>query len=346
MPAQFEKIARALLQAFDKAGVTATAERRRPSPERRLPERRPEPRGGGAALNCPATSMPAEQYQLTPDALAVTRCVAHQFATDHHHRHLHRPRPRPHPRRRHHDPQLPDGDRAERSACRSGTGCASTPPQLGVDYLIWNEQIWSTKRAREGWRQCGTAAATCYTGPDDSAGHRNHVHVSVFGTSSVEYANAHGGDRGRRRGGLSARRRPRPRQEEPERLRRRPGLPEAPGHDQLQAVVPVLPRPGCQRLRLGPLRRRHRIRSRRHRQTGREDAHQPHNIPRGAVCGGPTAVPATSPIYDGAGFIYSNDAVIHGEVSRVRWDLPEKQWGQHFEGWSAPYFPHAGGSVA
>ncbi|WP_430998056.1 hypothetical protein, partial [Klebsiella pneumoniae] len=65
--------------------------------------------------------------------------------------------------------------------------------ELGVDYVIWNEQIWSTKRAGEGWRQCGTAAATCYSGPDDSASHRNHVHVSVFGTASAEYAKTHGG---------------------------------------------------------------------------------------------------------------------------------------------------------
>ena len=106
---------------------------------------------------------------------------------------------------------------------------------LGVDYLIWNEQIWSTKRAGEGWRQCGTAAATCYTGADDSASHRNHVHVSVFGTNSVEYAKTHGGEAaGAGAGGLSARRRLRPRPEEPERLRRGPGVPAAPGHDQLR----------------------------------------------------------------------------------------------------------------
>ena len=68
-------------------------------------------------------------------------------------------------------------------------------------------------------------------------------------------------------------------------------------------------------------------------------------VPRGAVLwwsGGAGHVA----IYDGAGFIYSNDSVIDGEVSRVRWDQPEKEWGKHFEGWSAPYFPRAGGSVA
>ena len=54
-----------------------------------------------------------------------------------------------------------------------------------MDYLIWNEQIWSTQRAREGWRQCGTAAASCYSGPDDSASHRNHVHVSFHPAGSA-----------------------------------------------------------------------------------------------------------------------------------------------------------------
>ena len=51
-------------------------------------------------------------------------------------------------------------------------------------------------------------------------------------------------------------------------------------------------------------------------------------------------------VYAGNGQIYSNDAVTPGQVSKVAWDLPEKRWGQHFEGWSAPYFPRAGGSVS
>lgn len=138
---------------------------------------------------CPATSMPAEQYQLSPDALAVTRCVAQQFSkittigtyTGH----------------------QPDLTRAVDIQIPNYTTAAGKAlgvqvrdwvrAHAGVDYLIWNEQIWSTQRAGEGWRQCGTAAATCYSGPDDSAGHRNHVHVSVIGNASVEYATTHGG---------------------------------------------------------------------------------------------------------------------------------------------------------
>ena len=70
------------------------------------------------------------------------------------------------------------------------------------------------------------------------------------------------------------------------------------------------------------------------------------NIPRGAVLWWTNSGAGHVDVYAGNGFAYSNDAVTRGEVSRVRWDLPEKQWGQHFEGWSAPYFPHAGGSGA
>ena len=47
-------------------------------------------------------------------------------------------------------------------------------------------------------------------------------------------------------------------------------------------------------------------------------------------------------IYDGNGYIFSNDVKGHGTVGRVPWDFPEKQWGQRFIGWSSPYFPNAG----
>ena len=192
MPARFEKVARALLQAFDKAGLTATAGDVDQALITSGCQDGDQAGGGGAGLNCPATSMPAEQYQLTPDALALTRCVAQQFGqittigtyTGHH-------------------PDLTRAVDIMIPSYASATGKAmgvqvrdwvqQHAAPLGVEYLIWNEQIWSTKRAGEGWRQCGTAAATCYTGPDDSASHRNHVHVSVFGSNSVEYAKTHGG---------------------------------------------------------------------------------------------------------------------------------------------------------
>lgn len=47
-------------------------------------------------------------------------------------------------------------------------------------------------------------------------------------------------------------------------------------------------------------------------------------------------------IYDGEGYVYSNDVSGHGTIGRVPWTFPEDRWGQRFIGWSAPYFPQAG----
>ncbi len=69
------------------------------------------------------------------------------------------------------------------------------------------------------------------------------------------------------------------------------------------------------------------------------------NIPRGAVMWWTNSGAGHVAIYDGDGYIYSNDVTGHGTVGRVKWDYPEKVWGQHFAGWSAPYFPRAGGSA-
>ena len=56
--------------------------------------------------------------------------------------------------------------------------------KLGLKYVIWNERIWSVERQQEGWRLCGTAAASCYNGSNDTAAHRDHVHVSTYGDSA------------------------------------------------------------------------------------------------------------------------------------------------------------------
>jgi hypothetical protein len=70
------------------------------------------------------------------------------------------------------------------------------------------------------------------------------------------------------------------------------------------------------------------------------------NIPRGALMwwdGHPVGNAAGHvAIYDGEGFIYTNDATGPGKVGRVAWTVPTEQWGQTFMGWSAPYFPNAG----
>jgi murein DD-endopeptidase MepM/ murein hydrolase activator NlpD len=52
--------------------------------------------------------------------------------------------------------------------------------KLGIKYVIWRAHIWNAERSAEGWRACG-AQASCYNGPDDTAAHRDHVHVSTYG---------------------------------------------------------------------------------------------------------------------------------------------------------------------
>jgi peptidoglycan hydrolase-like protein with peptidoglycan-binding domain len=50
--------------------------------------------------------------------------------------------------------------------------------RLGVMYLIWNNRIWGSYRAAEGWRPYSTCAAH----PErsrDTACHRDHVHISL-----------------------------------------------------------------------------------------------------------------------------------------------------------------------
>ena len=43
---------------------------------------------------------------------------------------------------------------------------------LGIDYLIWQNQIWSTARAGEGWRPYER-------GTDVTTRHDDHLHVTV-----------------------------------------------------------------------------------------------------------------------------------------------------------------------
>lgn len=45
--------------------------------------------------------------------------------------------------------------------------------ELGVSYVIWDQEIWNVRRDAEGWRAMADRGS-------DSANHRNHVHVTVF----------------------------------------------------------------------------------------------------------------------------------------------------------------------
>lgn len=49
---------------------------------------------------------------------------------------------------------------------------------LHVSYVIWQGQIWSTARSKEGWRTYTGGGVYNPTGP--TGGHYDHVHVSVL----------------------------------------------------------------------------------------------------------------------------------------------------------------------
>lgn len=68
------------------------------------------------------------------------------------------------------------------------------------------------------------------------------------------------------------------------------------------------------------------------------------NIPRGAVMYWSNGGAGHVAVYDGEGYIWSNDVLRRGKIDRVPWDFPTKNWGQTFMGWAPPYFPKAGGS--
>ena len=50
--------------------------------------------------------------------------------------------------------------------------------RLGIMYIIWNNQIWGSYRAGEGWRAYGQCAAHPEPGYDASC-HRDHIHFSL-----------------------------------------------------------------------------------------------------------------------------------------------------------------------
>ena len=70
---------------------------------------------------------------------------------------------------------------------------------MNVMYVVWRKKIWNTQRDAEGWRTCGTPAASCYAGNDPSAAHLNHVHVSVYPGNPPGFPKAATSRRRRRR---------------------------------------------------------------------------------------------------------------------------------------------------
>lgn len=138
-----------------------------------------------ADFDCAPTGMSSEQGQ-TPDALRVMRCIHARWPQIRSLLGVRPGDPRDHGTGRAVDVMIPNY--ASQEGIALGTEIASwartNAASLGVTYVIWREHLWSTARADQGWRRCGTDAS-CYTGPDPSAAHRDHVHISVHGNQGT-----------------------------------------------------------------------------------------------------------------------------------------------------------------
>lgn len=140
------------------------------------------------AKNCPASGLPGLEKGLTPDARRVVRCVGDKWPQIQDWAGVGE---RPanvdddHQTGRAVDVMIPDYDTA--AGKKTGRAIAAwarkNATSLGITYIIWDEQIWSVQHSKEGWRHCGSSAASCYHGDNDTAAHRDHVHISVHGNA-------------------------------------------------------------------------------------------------------------------------------------------------------------------
>ena len=125
---------------------------------------------------CPPTGMAAEKG-LTPAALLVLRCVHEKFPTITSIGGV-RPDPLPaHPSGRAVDFMIPDYRTAEGNqfGWQVAQWLRANRSSLGVEYVIFDAEIWSIARDREGWRHYASVTGST----DDSSMHLNHVHVTV-----------------------------------------------------------------------------------------------------------------------------------------------------------------------
>ncbi|WP_203338611.1 peptidoglycan DD-metalloendopeptidase family protein [Nocardioides limicola] len=141
--------------------------------------------GPATAMTCPATPWPDLEAGLTPDALRVLRCVHQAFPEiDSYIGVADRPNnpDSSHPTGRALDVMIPEYSTLQGKALGDAIAdwVRGHAHALGVHYIIWNDQIWSTPRAAAGWRP--------YTHPsgatDDTHAHRDHVHVDVYGNAA------------------------------------------------------------------------------------------------------------------------------------------------------------------
>ena len=135
--------------------------------------------------DCPPSGLAVERG-LLPDTLLLLRCAKQawpQVTTWY--GVAQRSGPSDHPRGGAIDAMIPDWRTPEGNQLgkRIADWVVANHARLGVKYVIWDSMVWNAERQSGGWRPC--ASTSCYSGPDDTQAHRDHVHVSVYGTRTL-----------------------------------------------------------------------------------------------------------------------------------------------------------------
>ena len=130
---------------------------------------------------CPPTGLAAEKG-LTPDALLVIRCTHQQFPEITSIGGV-RPDALPdHPSGRALDFMVPSYQTPAGNAYgwQVANWMRNHHAELGIQYVIFDAKIWNILRDNEGWRPYRNVIGH----DNDSSLHRNHVHVTVFGSKA------------------------------------------------------------------------------------------------------------------------------------------------------------------
>lgn len=146
----------------------------------------------GPIGDCPSFN-PAIEGGLTSDALRVLRCGKKKWPQLRSFSLLRPGDPLDHGTGRAVDLMIPKWSTTEGIAL--GTEIAeyfrANAAAYGVKYIIWRKKLWSSAGSDHGWRDCSSSPsdrskqASCYAGPNPTAAHLDHVHVSVYGNAAT-----------------------------------------------------------------------------------------------------------------------------------------------------------------
>jgi len=133
-----------------------------------------KPEGAGPVSSAPCSSGSAVERGLTPDAIRVHRAVCHAFGSITRFGGVRADSLPDHPSGRAVDNMLPGGAADHALGWSLARWLRAHAAELGIEYIQFDQHIWSVERNAEGWRlQADRGGVT--------ANHRDHVHVTVFG---------------------------------------------------------------------------------------------------------------------------------------------------------------------